>query len=328
MSEDTSSSAVAEAPASLRRVRLLDIRENKTALRECNRDTVEYKELLESVKMHGVFQTITVRECVDEQTQQTYYGLVDGLQRYTAAKDAGLDELDVKVIKADDFEVLKTQLILNVQRIETTPAAYSKQLSRMLNMNPTLTMQELASMIGKSSTFLYERLSLLKLDNKIAKLVDEGQINLPNAYAIAKLPTEEQAAFVDRAITQQPQEFIPQTIARVKELKEAARKGQQAGPAEFVPTPRQRKLSELKEEFNNPTVVNDLVHKAGAKTAHDGFILGVKWALHMDPISMQQDKAKDEARKKDAEEAKARRKKEQEEKQKANVVANALGVKE
>jgi ParB/RepB/Spo0J family partition protein len=328
MSESAAATITDTAPTTLKRVRLLDIRENKTALRECNRDTVEYKELLASVKENGVFQTITVRECVDEASQQTYYGLVDGLQRFTAAKDAGLDALDVKVIKADDFNVLKTQLILNVQRIETKPAEYSKQLSRMLNMNPTLTMNELAGMLGKSTTFIYERLSLLKLDNKIAKLVDEGKINLPNAYALAKLPPEEQPAFVDRAMTQPPQEFIPQTTIRVKELKEAARKGQAAAPAEFVAQPRQRKLAELKEEYANPTVVKELVQKTGAKTAEDGFMLGVKWALHMDPISVAQDKAKDEARKKEAEEAKIRREIEKEEKKKSQVVASALGVKE
>jgi len=323
MNEDT-----AVAPSTLRNVRLLDIRESKTALRKCERDTPEYKELLESVKANGVLQTITVRECVDPETQQKYYGLIDGLQRFTAAKDAGLDSLDCKVITADDFCVLKTQLILNVQRIETKPAEYSRQLSRMLNMQPMMTLQELADMIGKSHTFIYERLSLLKLDNKISPLVDAGKINLPNAYALAKLPTEEQAAFVDRAMTQTPQEFIPQTAARNKELRDAARKGQDAAPAVFTPTARQRKLSELKDEFQNPTVASVLVSKTGVKTAEEGFMLGVKWALHMDPISMEQSIAKEESRKKDAEDAKARRAAEREAKEKAGVVAAALGVSE
>lgn len=318
--------AVLETPTTLRRVRLLDIRENKTALRECNRETPEYKELLSSVKKVGVIQTITVRECVDSQTQAKYYGLVDGLQRFTAAKDAGLDSLDVKVITADDLEVLTTQLVLNIQRIETKPAEYSKQLSRMLVMNPTLTMTELSDMIGKSATFIYERLSLLKLDNKIAKLVDEGKINLPNAYALAKLPPEEQGAFTDRALTQTPQEFIPQTSARLKEIRDANRKGQDAAPAVFTPQPHQRKLTELKEEFTNPKVGSALVAAAGITDAAGGFALGVKWALHMDQDSIAQAKAKDEARKKDAEEAKARRADEREQKAKAAVVSDAMGV--
>lgn len=324
MSETAAATEI--APTTLRSVRLLDIRENKTALRKCERDTEEYKELLESVKTNGVLQTITVRECTDPETQQKYYGLIDGLQRFTAAKDAGFDTLDVKVITADDFGVLKTQLILNVQRIETKPAEYSRQLSRMLNMQPMMTLQELADMIGKSHTFIYERLSLLKLDNKISGLVDTGKISLPNAYALAKLPTEEQAAFADRAMTQTPQEFIPQTAARNKELREAARKGQDAAPAVFTPSPRQRKLSELKDEFTNPTVASELVKKTGITSAMDGFLLGVKWALHMDPVSIDQAMAKEEARKKDAEDAKARRAAEREAKEKEGVVASALGV--
>ncbi len=320
--------AVAESPTELRKIRLLDIRENKTALRPCDRETEQYKELLESVKKNGVLQTITVRECEDESTKQKYYGLVDGLQRFTAAKDAGMDTLDAKVITANDFEVLKTQIILNIQRIETKPAEYSKQLARMMAMNPALTLTELASMIGKSSQFIYERLSLLKLDNKIAKLVDESKINLANAYALSKLPPEEQGAFVDRAIQLTPQEFIPTASARVAEINEAKRKGREVAPAIFQAVPHQRKLSEVKAEFEKPSIGKELCHKVGVKTAIEGFELGVKWALHMDPISIDQAKAKDEARKKDAEEAKARRAEEREQTKRKGAVAAALGVSE
>lgn len=318
-------SETVEVPTTLRRVALTDIRENKTALRVVDRESQEYQELLNNIKKEGVLQSILVRECEDAETKALYYGLVDGLHRLNCAKDAGFTHLDCKVIVANDLEVLKKQIIMNIQRIETKPVEYSRQLNRMLALNHALTVSELADMIGKSLQFIYERMGLLKLNEKIAKLVDEGQIPLANAYALAKLPSDEQSNFLDRAITQQPAEFIPATQARVKELREAHRKGKDAAPAGFVPVARLRKLTDIKDEFNNPTVVKVLSKEC--KSIEDAFAMAIKWCLHMDPTSIAADQAKDEARRKEAEAAKERRKLEREEKAKKDAINTALGVK-
>lgn len=316
--------AIANTPSRLEKVHILDIRENNTALRPCDRKSVEYQELLASVKAQGVLQTITVRECSDPVTSAKFYGLIDGLQRFTAAKDAGLAELDVKVVVANDFEVLQKQLILNVQRIDTLPAQYGTQLKRMLSMNQSLTVLELANMIGKSTEFIYGRLNLTKLNESVAKLVDEGKIQLANAYALSKLPSEEQAAFVDRAMSQTPAEFVPQTTTRVQELNKAARTGREATPTVWTAQPRQRKLGELKAEYESPSVEAKLL--AGVTDPIEAFRIAIKWAVHMDSISVAEAKAKEEARVKEAEDAKARRKAEKEAAEKAEAVAKNLGV--
>lgn len=321
---DEVETAVERTPSTLRKVRILDIRENNTALRPCDRKSVEYQELLASIKTQGVLQTITVRECTDPVTSAKYYGLIDGLQRFTAAKDAGFEDLDVKVVVADDFEVLQKQLILNVQRIDTKPAEYATQLKRMLSMNQSLTVLELANMIGKSTEFIYARLNLTKLNESVAKLVDDGKIQLANAYALAKLPSDEQAAFVDRAMSQTPPEFIPQTTARVQELNKAARAGREAAPQVWTAQPRQRKLGDLKAEFESPSVESKLLE--GVTSPVDAFRIAVKWALHMDPISIAEAKAKEEARVAEAAAAKERRKVEKEAQDKASAVSKSLGV--
>ena len=313
-------------PGVVRRISLAQIRESDTALRGVNRDTEDYKQLLDSIRKHGVLENITVRECVDPATQAKYYGLINGLQRFSCAKDAGLTEIDAKVIQANDFEVLQKQIILNARRVETKPAEYSQQLKRMLIMNPGMTMNEMAATLSCSTGFLYERLALLKLNNEIAKLVDSGEISLPNAYSLAKLPPDEQVAYKDRAITQSSQEFIPQVTERVKQLNEAKRKGADPKPEGFVAVARQRKLEDLKTENERPTVGRQLISDLKITDPVDAFALGVKWALCLDPISIQQAKAKDEARRKEAEEAKARRAEEKAQKEKDSVVANAMGV--
>lgn len=317
---------IAKLPARLARIRILDIRENDTALRGIDRTNPQYIELLDSVKKHGVMETITVRDCIDQVTKQKYFGLVNGLQRFSAAKDAGLDEIDAKVIQATDFEVMQSQVILNAKRVDTTPAQYSQHLKRMLTMNPTMTLKELADCLSASEGFIYDRLSLLKLNNEVAKLVDSGNITLTNAYALAKLPADEQLAWKDRAVSLTPQEFVPATAKRVKELNDAKRKAQDAPAESFSPTARQRKLDELKNELNNPVIGKALIEKAGVSTAEEGWKLAIEWTTHLDMVSIAQAKAKDEARKKEAEEAKVRKAEEKAKRDVEGAVAKTLGV--
>lgn len=328
MSEELSS-----VPTTTKRVPITLIRENNSALREVDRASEGYQELLNSVKKDGVLQNITVREMEDPETKQKFYGLVDGLHRFTAAKDAGITELECKVVSGmSDYEVLRKQIILNAQRVETRPVEYSRQLARMMNANLALTVLELANQISKTPQFIYERMGLLKLNDKIAKLVDEGTIKLSNAFALAKLPVDEQASWIDRAITQDSTEFLPATFARVKEIREANRKGVDVKPAEFVPIARLRKSGELKLENVEARMGPALVKKEGVSTAEEGFALAIRWMLHLDSASIELDRQKDEARKKEVEAAKARRKEEREKKaeeeKKDKAVSAMLGVKD
>lgn len=319
----------AEPPSQVRRIPIVQIRENHTALRPVDRKGEGYQRLLSSVKKDGVQQTILVREAVDPITNLVFYGLIDGLHRLTAAKDCGFTDIDVKVVKADDYDVLRRQAVMNLQRIETKPSEYSKQLARMLAARPMMTSAELAEEIGVSAEFINNRLGLVKLTDTIAKIVDEGKITLVNAYALAQLPADEQEAFAARAQTESPQEFCPKTKERLKQIREANRKGKDAAPEVFVPTAHMRKLSELKEEMDAPKVGPAIAPTV--KTLEEAFALGVKWALHMDPVSIEGQKAKDESRKKEAADAAAKRKADREAKEKAGAgqaaVTSVLGVK-
>ncbi len=196
-----------------------------------------------------------------------------------------------------------------------------------------MTASELATTLSKSPTWLTERLGLTKLAETIASLVDEGKVNLSNAYALAKLPAEEQANFLDRAMTMSPQEFVPTVNGRLKELRDAKRQGRPATPAEFVPVARLRKFGEVKDELLNPVVGKVLVKELKIEKPEDAFAMGVAWALHMDPASVAADRARDTEAKKAREEERAKRKAEREEKarkeaaEKSANLAEQLGAK-
>jgi ParB family chromosome partitioning protein len=288
----------------LKKVLLSDIRENDVALRTVNRESEEYLGLVESIRSKGFIGAISVRERQDEDGT-SYYELIDGLHRFNASKDAGREDINVDVVDLDEDQVLEAQIMANIHKVETKPIEYTRQLKRILTRNPLMTESELAAKLGKSTSWIGGRLSLNKLaSDQARKLVDEGKIGLSNAYALAKLPAEEQADWLDRAMTTTPDEFIPQTTERLKQIREARKAGKEAGPAEFVATPHMQKLAALKAELESAEIGPVICTQNGVATPAEGFAMGVKWALHMDPDSIEVQKERDAERRAQREEKK------------------------
>lgn len=302
-----------------------EIRENPVALRTVNRESESYIGLRDAIRKVGILNAINVRLREDEATDETYYELVDGLHRYTCALDVGLTDIPVTIVSLDDAQTLEAQIMANVHKIETKPIQYTKQLLRVMAGNPTMTLADMATKISKSSTWVSQRLNLLKLDPAIQSLVDDGKITVSNAVQLAKLPPEEQKNYVDQAITMGAEEFSPLVLGRAKELKDAARQGRKAEVAEFVASPQLRKVSELTGELETSSIGPELCSQF-ADTAISGFALGVAWALKVDPISIDVRKAADSERKAALSEEKKKRaadraKKKAEEATKAAAVA-------
>lgn len=319
--EDGNVFGLNEPKSILKTLAVSEIRESEVALRSVQRDTEEYAGLVDSVRLHGVLKPILVREDVDPDTGEQFYWVVDGLQRFNACKDAGRQYIDAKVVAMNDAQVLEAQIIANIFTIETKPVQYSDQLRRILAGNPTMTINSLAHRLSRSFNWISDRLGLLKLTKEIGQLVDSGAMNLTNAYSLAKLPPDEQELYKDRALTLQPQEFVPMANSRVKELREAKRQGRVAAAAEFVPVAHLQKIAALKGELENGDIANVLVNRTNVRTAVEGFKLALQWALHLDPISIEQAKAAEEARQAKLAADKEKRKAEREAQRKEKMLA-------
>ena len=299
----------------LRRIPISQIRENPVALRTVNRQSEEYLGLVASMREKGFLGAITVRPRKDPESSEEYYELIDGLHRFSAAKDAGIGEIGVDIVPLNEDQVLEAQIMANIHKVETRPVEYSQQLKRILARNPLMTEAELANRWGKSPQWIAQRLGLNKIDNaQVVELINNGQISLSNAYALAKLPPAEIPNFIDRAITQPPDEFIPVINQRAKEIKEAKRAGQDASKSEFQAVAFIRKIKELKAELETPTAGPEIISKLKVKNPVEGFALGVAWALHSDPVSLEVQKADYDAREKAKADDAAKRKADREKK--------------
>ena len=79
-------------------------------------DPEELQTLADSIAMHGVIQPLTVR-----QLPSGFYQIIAGERRWRASRLAGLTEVPVVVIEADDKKAMELALIENLQRADLNP---------------------------------------------------------------------------------------------------------------------------------------------------------------------------------------------------------------
>lgn len=290
------------APVSLMYVAISLIRPGTVSLRPAQTASDEYVQLRMNIKQHGMLQPLRVRERTDEATNEKYYELIDGLQRFTIATELGFEEVPVVLSTASDIQVLVQQMALNAVRVQTQPAQFAQQLARIMLMKPTTTKAELSTMVGMSPAWIDQRLSLVKLIPEIQDLVDQGIITVSNGYQLARLPAPEQPNYVEAAQTTGAAEFINVIAGRLKEIRKERLAGRQPGEkTEFEPRPLLRKSSEI--QGADPL---SIIQAVGASNASDGAKAALAWVLQLDPESVLQQKAKHEARQKELSEKKAK----------------------
>lgn len=138
-------------------------------------------ELAASIKEKGILQPILARPLPG--THDTYE-IIAGERRWRAAQRAGLHEVPVTCVEADDRQALELAIIENVQRTDLNPleeAAGYEQLADEF----FYTHADLAKVIGKSRSHVSNMLRLLKLPERTKNLLAEGKISAGHARALA-----------------------------------------------------------------------------------------------------------------------------------------------
>ena len=139
------------------------------------------EELAASIAMHGLIQPIVVR-----QGDNGYYKIIAGERRWRASKMAGLTEVPVVVIEADDRKAAELSLIENLQR-ENLNAIEEAAAYRALIEEYDLTQEEVSSRIGKSRSAIANSMRLLNLPESISALVKDKQLSAGHARTLLGL---------------------------------------------------------------------------------------------------------------------------------------------
>ena len=134
-------------------------------------------ELSNSIKERGIIQPLIVRKSEDEKNK---YELIAGERRLQASQMAGLHEVPVFIIEADDLKSLEFAIVENVQRKDLNPIEEAEGYKRLID-EFKYDQDKVAKFIGKSQSHISNSIRLLSLPKKVINYISNG--NLTQGHA-------------------------------------------------------------------------------------------------------------------------------------------------
>ena len=147
-------------------------------------DEEELQTLADSISVHGILQPLTVRE-----TANGYYQIIAGERRWRAARLAGINDIPVVVIEADDRKAMELALIENLQRQDLNPVEEALGYQTLIG-EYGLTQEDAAKQVGKSRPTVTNALRLLSLNPQVLEKLRTGELTAGHARAILQLKSE------------------------------------------------------------------------------------------------------------------------------------------
>ena len=157
-------------------------------------DEASLNELAESIREYGLIQPITVRSL-----DNGYYQIIAGERRWRAARLAGLREVPVRVIEADDRLTTELALVENLQREDLNPIEEALGYKTLIEVYG-LTQEESAQRVGKSRPTVTNALRLLTLAPEVQQFIEQGLLSAGHARALVGVKPEEAQIEAARAV--------------------------------------------------------------------------------------------------------------------------------
>lgn len=187
-------------------------------------DDESLHELADSISQHGIIQPLTVRKL-----SSGYYQIIAGERRWRAARLAGLQEVPVIVIEADDRKAAELAMIENLQREDLNPMEEAAGFQSLIE-SYHMTQEEAAQRVGKSRSAVTNALRLLGLTPSVRKLVEEGKLSAGHARALVPLSPSLQESAANAIVSGGLS--VRQTEALVKRLSAEKKESQAKDPDE------------------------------------------------------------------------------------------------
>ena len=187
-------------------------------------DDESLQELADSISQHGIIQPLTVRKL-----SPCYYQIIAGERRWRAARLAGLQEVPVIVIEADDRKAAELAMIENLRREDLNPMEEAAGFQSLIE-SYHMTQEEAAQRVGKSRSAVTNALRLLGLTPSVRKLVEEGKLSAGHARALVPLSPSLQESAANAIVSGGLS--VRQTEALVKRLSAEKKEAQAKDPDE------------------------------------------------------------------------------------------------
>ena len=154
-------------------------------------DEKALQDLADSIAQYGLIQPIVARKL-----DTGYYQIIAGERRWRASRMAGLQEIPVRVIEADDRRTAELALVENLLREDLNPIEEAKGY-RSLIEDYGLTQEEAAQTVGRSRPAITNSLRLLSLSPAVMALVEKKELSAGHARAL--IPISDDRSQLDAA---------------------------------------------------------------------------------------------------------------------------------
>lgn len=175
-------------------------------------DQTALEELVDSIKLHGVIQPITVRK-----SNGNTFELISGERRIRASIEAGLEQIPAFIVDIDTNEaMIELAIIENVQRENLNDIEVAMGYQMLIDQCK-LTQEEVAAKVGKDRATVANFLRLLKLPTDIQQKVALRELSNGHARALLSLQSHDnQRLITERIINEQLS--VRQTEEIIREL--------------------------------------------------------------------------------------------------------------
>jgi len=146
-------------------------------------EEVNLQELTNSIKERGVIQPIIVRRSKDSKSK---YEIIAGERRWLAAQKAGLHEVPVVIVDADDLKSLELAIVENVQRHDLNAIEEAQGYQRLIQ-DFSYDQEKVAKFIGKSRSHITNCLRLLTLPEEVLNLIEQKKLSPGHAKILVGL---------------------------------------------------------------------------------------------------------------------------------------------
>ncbi len=186
------------------------------------------QELAQTIDEHGLLQPIVLREY-----EAAKYEIIAGERRFRAMKLLKWETAPAIIEKMSDHEAASLALVENLQRSQLSPVEEAQAYRRLMDLNH-LTQATLAKGMGKSQSFVANKLRLLKLIKPVQTAILDHRISERHGRAMLDLEEKQQRDMLmkvvnNRLTVRQTEDEVAKELGRplpseVAKQKAAARK--------------------------------------------------------------------------------------------------------
>ena len=160
-----------------------------------NLNQVVIDTLANSIKQHGLIQPIVVRALEDDR-----FEVVAGCRRYLACRSLNWKKIPCHTVHLNDIQTFEMALVENIQRESLSPLEEAKSFKTYVLDRGWGSISDLSLKIGKSSSYITKRISLLDLPPDIKESIENSELKPSSAEELLAIKDPERQSQLGKMI--------------------------------------------------------------------------------------------------------------------------------